>query len=403
MVNNNKNYGLLAGLFLPIIGFIYALFHPNNKSFKLLFVLFFTFVGLAFFYMEGTDASRYVDAFLLVAAKRDISFLEYFRSIAYQQQIDHYFSFMQWFVSRFTKSPQIYMGFLALLCSMFFVGNVSYIIKRVNTEKRIVVFLLIVLIVTPKIIFITHRWWMALQVFLFGLLPVVFEKKYWKLLWCFAAAFVFHFSFLYPLIIFVVSLLLPQKTLWLYLALYIFSATANSFDFNSLTPYVESFFPDLVAARTESYINYELQEHNLFSQSAKIVTNFANIVLCTIVYFTNRKGLKQDDLICRFYVIALMIGSFASIVSLTEWGWRFLDLSNMIFVVFYLVYLSNDLCYNKSLALFKCVSPLFLYFIVFQIRGFLTIIGPNNLFLGNYFTTWFLKDSASVFDIIKGL
>ena len=400
----NKTVGAwFTGLLFPVAGFIYALFHPTSKNYKTLFVLFFTFLGIAFLFQEEQgDVIRYIFDFYAARAKRGIGLFEYFQSRPDKQQIDYYSSFMLWFVSRFTGDYRLFLGILALVYSLFFAANIQYVVSRIRVNG-FSVFLLILLVFTPKMMMLTHRWWAALQVFLFGALPIIFEKKYIKLFWCFAAAFVFHFSFLYPLILLLLSFILPKKTLWPYLLLFVVTSGLTSFDFNFITPYIEVLFSDKVAGRTTAYINYETLEHNFFSQTGKYVMNIANVVLSLTIYFSSRENIKNNKILRCLYVATLLIGSFAMLASLTEWGWRYLDLSYMLFVIFYLVYLSEEINYKRSIQLFRLVSPLFLYFIFFQIRGVLCIIGPSQFFLGNYITTWFLQDVISVFDFIKQL
>lgn len=399
--SNSKTSVFLASLFLPVVSFVYVLFHPKSEHFKMIVVLFFTFVGLAFFYRgESADVTRYVMDFEQAHLNKNIGLISYYQSRTVSQQIDYYSIFMTWFVSRFTGNSQLFLGLLAFVFAVFLALNISFVIDHIQLTK-ISVLLLIVLIFIPRIMLLTHRWWTALQVFLFGLLRVVFDKKYLSLLWCVAAAFLFHFSFLYPLIVFVVVLLLPKRVLWLYLLLYIVFTTINSFDFQIFSSFLETYVPEAIAGRTESYINFELQEHNFFSQSGRIAMNIANITLMTLIYFSNRDSLIRGDVVRKLFATSLLMGSFASLVSLTEWGWRYLDLSNMLFVVFYLVYLSEKTNFNKSIQYFRWVSPLFIYFILFQIRGFFAIIGPQQLFLGNYFTVWFIKDTHSVLELLR--
>lgn len=401
-ITNNKAVGAwFAGLLFPVVGFTYALFHPTNKNYKILFVLFFTFLGIAFFFSgETADSFKYVMEFYNVRAMKGIGFLKYFQLRPEKQQIDFYSSFMLWFISRFTGDYRLFLGILALVYSLFFAANIQYVVRRIQTNSYSV-FLLILLVFAPKMMLLTHRWWTALQVFLFGALPVIFEKKYRKLLWCFAAAFVFHFSFLYPLILLLLSLILPKKSLWPYLLLFVVTSGMNSFDFSFITPYIDFLFSDAVADRTTSYMNSEIGERNLFSQSGKIVMNIANVVLSLAVYFSNRENIKNNKVLRSLYVVTLLIGSFAMLTSLTQWGWRYLDLSYMLFVIFYLAYLSEANNYKKNIQVFQLVSPLFLYFIFFQIRGAFSIIGPFQFFLGNYITTWFLHDKTSMLDFIK--
>lgn len=400
---HNKVVGAwFTGLSFPILGFVYALFHPTSKQYKVLFVLFFTFLGIAFTIIgeSGADVTRYVWEFYQARAKKDLGFIEFFQLRPDKQQIDFYSSFMLWFISRFTGDYRLYLGILAMVYSLFFVTNIQYVVNHIRVN-RFIVFLLVLLVFAPKMALLTHRWWTALQVFLFGALPVIFEKKYRKLLWCFAAAFVFHFSFLYPLILLLLSLILPKKTLWPYLLLFVVTYGMNSFDFGFITPYIDLLFSDTIADRTTNYMSSEIGEHNLFSQSGKFVMNIANVVLSLAIYFSNRENVKNNKVLRHLYVLTLLIGSFAMLASLTQWGGRYLNLSNMLFVIFYLAYLSEEANYKRSIQIFRLVSPLFLYFIFFQIRGALSSIGPFQFFLGNYITTWFLHDKASMLDFIK--
>lgn len=397
----DKAKAWFAGLLFPITGFIYALFHPNSKNYKILFVLFFTFLGIAFFLRErSADVISYVMEFYKARAMKGVGFFAYFQSRSEKFQIDYYSSFMYWFISRFTGDYRLYLGILALVYSLLFAANMQYVISRVQTN-RYCVFLLILLVFAPKMGLLTHRWWTALQVFLFGALPVIFEKKYRKLLWCFAAAFIFHFSFLYPLILLLLSLILPKKTLWPYLLLFIVVSSLNSFNFGFITPYIDLLFSDAVVDRTTNYIDDEFGEHTLFLESGKYAMNIANVVLSLAIYYYSRENIKNNKVFCHLYVVTLLIGSFAALASLTVWGGRYLNLSNMLFVICYLVYLSEEINYMRSIQVFRFVSPLFLYFIFFQIRLALIIIGPFQFFIGNYFTTWFLHDNISLWDFIK--
>ena len=142
--SNNKAVGAwFAGLFFPIIGFIYALFHPTSKNYKVLFVLFFNFLGIAFFFSgETADSFRYVLEFYNVRAMKGIGFLKYFQLRPEKQQIDFYSSFMLWFISRFTGDYRVFLGMLALVYSLFFAANIQYVVRRIQTNSYSV-FLLI--------------------------------------------------------------------------------------------------------------------------------------------------------------------------------------------------------------------------------------------------------------------
>lgn len=399
--------GWIIGLLFPVINFIIALFNPNKYNIKAAFICFFTFVGLARFFELGSisDVSTYVNDFLY-AANQKISLWVYFRSIPEAQQVDFYMPFMTWFVSRFSSDYRIFLGCLAMLNACFFAANVKYLLDRFNI-RGIGILLLVVFIFVPRVVMLTHRWWMALQVFVYGLLPVLYEKKYWKLLWCIATPFIFHFSFIYPLIIVVIVLILPHKSLLPYVLIYFAAFVLDSFNFNAFIPFLSGYLDESMVSRTESYVNAELQEHNLFSQSATVAINIVNVAL-VVFYYLKLKNMRYENVVenetirCIFAVV-LSLAAFALIASKTEWGWRYNDLSNMLFMFFYLVIISESNWYRESRQVLSWITPLLLYFIAFQIRGFLCTIGPYQLFFGNYITTWFLQDTSTVLGFIKNI
>lgn len=404
MTSNNKGGAFIAALTFPISSFIYILLHPDSKSFKLIFVMFFAFVGGAVCLgsMGGADVAAYVTYFRTACNMQNVGFLDYFHSRPIAQQIDYYSSFVLWLVSRFTSNFKIYLGIIAAIMATFFASNISYIVKHVELTK-VNILLIAVLALVPQFIFVTHRWWTAMQVFLYGLLPVVIEKKYKRIIWCVVSAFVIHFSFIYPLFVLIVAIILPQKRLWFFWALYTVTLLMNSFDFNILTPVFDVILPEQTADRTDSYINSELLEHNFLSQSAGLAMKVANVILCYWMLIKHGKLMRENVVLRRLFVVSLLLGSFANLASLTEWGWRYLDLANMCLVMLYIFFFSakaND--YNCT-RFFRYLSPLFIYFIIYQIRGFLDVLGPLQIMAGNYFTMWFIEDENTVLELIKSV
>lgn len=395
-INHNNINAWIGGLFFPISNFIIALFKPSDYNLKAAFVLFFTFIGSSIYFELGSvsDVSTYVFGFMDAVGYK-AGFFDYFNSIPEAQQVDYYMPFMTWFVSRFTTNFRVFLGCLAFVYAIFFYANVNYIVKHFNI-RGIGILLLIVFVFVPRINMLTHRWWLALQVFIYGMLPVLYEKKFWSLLWCIATPFIIHFSFFYPLIILVLGIVLPKKSLWPFLLIYLSSIFIDTFNLNAFLPYISNLFNDTILRRTENYINYELLEHNLFSQTATIAINIVNVVLVVYFYFKTKNDIADSRSIKFVFVIALLMGSFASLAAKTEWGWRYYDLSNMLFIFLYLLIITDNNYDKESLKMINYISPLLLYFIFFQIRTFLCIIGPYQLLFGNYFSMWFIHDSSPV-------
>lgn len=400
--NTIKSHVILTLIF-PISSFINALRNPKSNYFKIVFILFYTFIGLAFFYSgTGADISRYLDDFHSVASMKSISFFEYFRSRAISNQIDYYSSFSWWLISRFTSNNQLFLGILAFVYAFFFANNVVYIINHCNLSVTGSI-LFILLIMSPSMALLTHRWWTALQVFLFGALPIVYERKFLKIIWCVIASTLVHFSFIYPLIILILCIFLPQKNLFPYLIVFVASTLLDSIDFNVITPYIENYLPELTVERTMMYINAEELEHNWFSKSAKFIMKFSHVIIVVWIYVFGSNHLRSNNSLRLSFVVSIMIGGFANIANFTEWGWRYFDLSDMLLISFYMQFLTVSIDNLQIIKIFRFCNIGFLYVIFFQIRGAMAIIGPNQFFWGNYFTTWMLSDTTSLLDVVKDL
>ena len=407
-MKKNRIIAFFLGILLPIESMIYCCCNPKNHNFKFLFVLFFIFYSLALIYQkqgtvlgETSDVGRYVEEFIDIAGKEHLSFLQYFRSQSVDLQIDYYRSFMTWFVSRITTNPRIFLAVLTFIMSCFFAANVWYVIRKVNIST-IVKLLLILLILIPKPTSITHRWWTALQVFLFGVLPFVWEQNRKRSLFCILSVFI-HFSFIFPLIMLFIYKLLPKKSFVPYFIIFLGASIISwsGIDIANMAVKFGIFMPSNYYERSSAYLHAELIDRNFFSQSAKVIFGIVNLLLPLIIYQRVKLRLLSNKSLSNLLILSLMMGSFAVLADSTTWGYRYLDLSNFLFCSFYILIFSDIEIQSRIQSKIKYFIPFFIYINVFQIRAFLDMIGLEDLFLGNYITTWFLEKNISVLDYIK--
>lgn len=393
---SNSFLSAIGGLLFPVISFGYCLYKPNNKGLRLVYVLFFAFLGLSMFFdKEGTDVLVYVDHFRS-ATTMDVSYAEYIKSVTFGG-LDFYWTFMTWLVSRFTDNPHIFLGALTAVYGFFVAANTCYIIEKVGTSRNTAI-LLLLFVFTPGFLFLYHRWWTAMQVFEFGLLPILFEKKYKRIVFCVAAAFLIHFSFIYPLLILLSSIILPQKSVYPYLIVYYILSIASELDLSIISNNLAFILPSEYIDRTTSYINAEIQEHNFFSTSYDLFLKTINIVIVSYICF---KDKVNDKDVKRILIIVLMIASLAEVCAMTEWGWRYLRLSGLSFYAFYMFYYRKAINIEGYKKLLNLCTPFYIYCLLFQIWGFTTIIGLKHFLLGNYFSIWFMgEENISLFDSI---
>ncbi|WP_302145675.1 EpsG family protein [uncultured Parabacteroides sp.] len=399
MITNDKvRWAFITALF-PFCGLVSSIKANRTYVFPGVFAIFFFFIGTQIIAHETSDFRRYMMNFSLLSMQSGFSFEYYFISLNESNQIDFYLPFMTWFVSRFTSNTQVFAGILAMLYGICLSFNFKYITKYCDNSTLCII-LFFVLVLLPKVSY-THRWWMAMQVFLLGALPYILEGKYKFLLFSIASIFI-HFSFLYPLVILLVYKFLPKHSLIPYVLIFIVSNLLESLDIGSIAGVIGQYLPDSFNSRNEAYINAEFQDHSWFSQSGRVTWKFLNIGLVLYIFFQLRGYLKYRPEYKSLLVCALLIGTFSAIANLTEWGWRYLDVTNFMFCSLYILILADSKVFGlKFDNVIRIASPFFVYIILFQLRGILEIIGINALCVGNVLTTWFIEDSCPVLSLIK--
>lgn len=386
----------VRSLTFPIYGLVYALRKLGSRNIVVPITFFYAFVGLFSIY-EGTnlDTARFAEGFEAACAFKG-GYWAYHTSLAVVNQIDFYTSFMTWLFSRFITSPHLFIAILSGINGAFFALNINYLLKNVNINKNTTI-LFVLLMLIPQAVYFPHRWWTAMQIFFLGVLPFVINgtKKY---LWVSVASVLVHFSFLYIVILFFCYVFMPKKGLLFFLLLFVSTALLGDFDFNLITPYVERYFSEEQAARTTMYVGWANEEKNFLSRSASLFFKFSSIILFVNIYL--KTNWKEKKKLQEGFIFVLLFASVTQILSLSPVGVRFKDFTNIIITFFLLLYFSNNKCPHIEL-IFRYCTPVFVYYIIYQIRGVLDCVGPEGLVLGNFFDFFLLDDTTTVLGYVK--
>lgn len=386
----------IISLFLPIYGLVNALRNLRTKNIVVPITLFYAFVGLFSLY-EGTnlDTARYAEWFEY-ACELNKGFWDYHTSRATLQQVDFYTSLVTWFFSRFLSSPHLFIAILAGIMGFVFAKNIDIVRSNTNLNSRTCL-LFVLLVFVPQAVFFPHRWWTAMQVFLLGVIPYLLNgnKKY---LWISVSSVFVHFSFLYMVVLLVGYIFMPKKGLLPLLVLFIATALLSGFDFTQLTPYLESYLPGAQVERTTMYMEWKNEEKNFLSQSATLFFKLSSIALFVTIYL--RTNWYKDSRLKNLFIFTLLFASVTQVMSLSPVGVRFKDFTNIIITIFLIVFYSqnHDIKCDK---VFKYCIPIFVYYVIYQIRGVLDCIGPGGLVFGNFVDFFLIDDEVSVLGHIK--
>lgn len=388
---------LLGGLLFPIIGFIYALIYPQRKGARTLMVVFFAFIGFCTLYENsGIDTNRIAEQFINACNLDNISLFGWYKLQPESNQVDVYLTALSWICSHLFSNPHLYLAIVVGLMGLALTSNFYFVYKRFHTNG-IGLLLLILLILVPQAVYYPHRWWMAMQVFLLGALPLVYDNSYKRIYFCLLAVFI-HFSYIFLCVLLIAFISLPKKPLLPYLLVFYGSLIMSNFDFGSAIPFLEQVSDIQAIERTTMYMHEIEVDNNFLFKSSKIFFNIAKAILFLVIYLQSEWSTKHNKAFC----FTLLFVSFAQFASLNAVGYRFVDFGSFIVVIFFIYFLATNTTKGVD-NWFKWLSPVFAYYIIYQIRGILDCISLQDFLMGNYITMWFTDDNMSVLNYIKNL
>ena len=170
---------------------------------KNMFWAFCTFYGLTFaigIESQGSDITRYVDELKLLYVQESLTIGQLIEYFINSGEIDILRTLLSYTISRFTDSQAILTMVYGFIFGYFFSRNIWYVFSllknRLTLISKIVLFTLI--LVMPIWQIGGFRMWTAFHVFMYGLLPFIFENKKDKLIFLYLS-FLVHFSYLIPI------------------------------------------------------------------------------------------------------------------------------------------------------------------------------------------------------------
>lgn len=392
--------GVIISIVYPFAGLVNALRQIRSKEAAVCFFIFCVYFGFAFIYYdgsvmmgEGKDSERYAIE-VMDAHKMDCSLSQY---IDYRDREDYYATIMLYVVSRFTGNPQIFYGVVTLIMAFFMVKSSWIIISRTNKNKYVYLCIIAMLLSAPVWKISGLRWWTALYVFLYGLLSFIFEHKKLRLLWCLVSALI-HFTFLFPVYVLLLWFVLPKRKILPYVIVFAVLSLIGSFDLSIFEDLVGKIIPsDYDSDVIAGYMTFEYgAKHNWFADSGRILSIYLNLFVVLCLFFNSRKTIENDDLLCKFTILVLLMASLCLFVNFAPWGRRFLDLSNFLLYGLFAIVLSKDTINKVVRKQMGIAAPFMIYYVLFQLHFGFYNIGALNLFLGNFITVFLYNDNIPI-------
>lgn len=412
LCDKDKMHGIILSIIYPLGGLIYSIRNMDKSGTRLCFVLFCLYFGTVFIYHqqgtilgEGSDSERYAIYLKDAHQNRTLNIVNYVKEYNIRGQIDIYAPIMIYTISRFTDNPHIFFAVVALIYGIFYSGFIWMVYRHANQNKSIisVLFLLALILISPIWKINGVRWWTGLFMFCYGTAGYILEHKPVLLLWSVLSVLI-HYTFLYPLVVFILFTLLPKKRLLPYFIIFLLINIFNNIDLSYLENFITALFPAKLTDLTTGYLTFEYSaDRNLFADSDKYAGLWLNIYLVSVFYLKAGHDIRQNPMLRKMFIFSLMLQTLCLFINIAPWGGRFLNLGDLMLYSFYCMAVSNKKIFCNTIKYLKPAVPFLIFIILMQIKDGFYVISLFNLFLGNYITTFIVEDNISIMNIIDKL
>ena len=184
---------------------------PWAKNVIWAFVVFFGFTFAIAKENNDIDVVRYMDELRELNA-RSLSLTDIMDVFRDSGDVDILKTLIAIIVSRFTNNTQVLTAVYGFIFGFFYSRCIWYLFERLRGKLKWVTVLMIIVfsLINPFWNLNGFRFNTAVLIFLYGLLPFLFENKKSKLVLSYLSVFV-HFSFLLPVVILTVYILAGNR------------------------------------------------------------------------------------------------------------------------------------------------------------------------------------------------
>jgi hypothetical protein len=412
-IQSKKGLFYLLFLLSPLLSLIHSFRFRDNGVYKNILWLFAIFYGLTISFPKGEeniDGYRRFENFEMSASRTDYSFTQFQNEFSDEDStsVDIFEPLLTYGVSRITSSGQIMFGIYGLLFGFFYSRNFSYVLDRVSQKNIFTVFWLVLTLafLNPFWFIGGFRYWFATQIFLYGLLPYLFENKKKNLLWLGLAPLI-HFSYLFALLLFLVYWLIGNKmtSYFFYFVVCFFVGKIGITFISSLLSLIPSigiqqkrdvYTNDEYLEQVDTLKNISLNWYATFTSQYIYWFVFITLLVCFIRY----RKLISEQFKPIFCFILFYMGSTFLVDSVPSMS-RFLTLGNVLVLSFLILFVNqNSNVKGLKSYLYWTKWGLYIYLLV-GIRLAFDTVSFLNLFTNPIVAPFFMESNFSMIDLFK--
>lgn len=416
----NKIYSFALFLFSPVLSVVLAVQNYESRWAKNVVWLFVIFYAVIFTIPhETSDAYRYKtdfeDFYYLNGLKGEIEFGDFLSNFFVEEPNpkfrkpfeDIIHPTISYFVSNFTGNFRVMYFFVGVIFGYFYSRNIWFLFHSLNQRLKPIHLLIIagLALIIPFWQLNSIRMWTAAHIYFYGLILFISSNRKSGIV-CMGLSVLMHFSFLFPVLAFVIYLVLGNRPR-LYFIFFLLTFLLNEVDLGlvrkALTSVVPDFFHDKVIAFTpeETLTPFVVKEKSWHAVYYGLALKWTIFTVIFSLYIYGRDKIKNIPFLYNLFSFTVLFLAASQLASIVPSGSRFLKIGYMLalYCLFFSIeYLNNSVKFKRT---FYLVLPGLSFFCLVMIRiGFDSI---NMGILGNFFTFFTIGPlDTSLMEIIKG-
>lgn len=410
----DEKSGFYAGIIFfiwPLLSLILAFKDYRSNWGKNILWAFVAFYGLAFAIgtqSENSDIVRYVDEveYLHGMGMSLNDAVEYYSE---SEEIDILRTFIAVTVSRFTDNQMVLTLIYGIIFGFFYSRNVWYVLQRLQGNMRLLTVLLFAcfFLVIPMWNITTFRMWTAAHIFIYGVMPYLFEGKRRGVLIATLAILV-HFSFIMPLMVLYAYMIAGNRVV-LYFIFFIATLFVSEINLEVFNDFVESYAPEVIQERTSGYRNENYVESYREGGTSNVVwyaawyaraLKWAVMGFLIFLFIRGRQFFAHHENWLRMFSFILLFYGAANLLSSLPSGARFVSIANVLALALIILYIQNIEGQQMRDKAFIFSAPLLLLFLIVSVRMALYSLSATAILGNPVIAVFFNEDQISLNDVL---
>ncbi len=390
-------------ILMPLLSYILALKSFKNKWAKNIVWGFAAYFGYA---MQITnnftgDASAYKERFLSYHAAHT-SLKDLFDTFfVNSNHIEVVSDFISVIVSKYTSDYHYLFLSYGIFFGYFFSRNIDYIHKKNDGLQRTGS-----LIITIALSFVVPIWningfdfWTASQVFVYGILPLIYEGSPKRLFFILLTPLI-HFSY-YLIILLSVSFLFVKKFSKSVVIFFLFSFLIVGISPNQFVDIASNYLPSFIFSRASMYLNASSKAST--GGNIIFVADLAYKLILSAVFYLcyqqNQEFIKGQKYLHRFFIYTFFLSGLFNILNVIPSVGRFISVTQ-IFMWMCLFFLLNNRDFRNSKQISLYIGRIKFFLLIFwslQIMRYLfPILGIGSILSGPLWINNFVNDDVVI-------